>query len=204
MEKKFCLLASSNENKVNELKEILSDFEFEIISLNDIEERVEVVEDQDTFEGNARKKAQAYHEIYPDYYILADDSGLAIEPLNGRPGVYSARYGGEDASYPEKFDMLWDELNASGVEEENWNAKFVCAIAWWQAGRDVATVFTGEMPGKISSAAKGENGFGYDPIFYLEKYKKTSAEIDPKTKNLISHRGQALRKLKYFLADEMK
>ncbi len=199
MNEKVCLLASTNENKLKEVREILGDFGFTVINLNDLDNSIDVVEDGHTFSENAGKKARAYHEIYPDYYILTDDSGLSVDALGGRPGIYSARYAGTDSDYETKFNMLWKELGESGVEPENWTAKFVCAIAWWDPNRDMYTIFTGEMNGVIIDQPRGENGFGYDPIFYLPNRAKTSAELDPVEKNRISHRGRALRKLKHYL-----
>lgn len=198
-----CLIASSNVNKAREVQEILKDFNFEVLTTHDVEEELEVIEDADSFTGNALLKAKAYHERYPEYYVLADDSGLMIEALDGRPGIYSARYGG-DLSYPEKFKLIWSELAETGVDPNEWRAKFVCAIAWCEPGVSLsgevdARVFQGEMHGIILNEARGENGFGYDPIFYLPEFRKTNAEISPEEKNKISHRGRALSELQKYL-----
>lgn len=201
-----CLIASSNVNKAKEVKEILKDFNFEVLTTRDIEEELDVIEDADSFAGNALLKAKAYHERYPEYYILADDSGLMIEALDGRPGIYSARYGG-DLSYPEKFKLIWNELAETTVDPNDWRAKFVCAIAWCEPGVPIteeidAKIFEGEMHGIILDEARGENGFGYDPIFYLPEYGKTNAEISPEEKNKISHRGRALAMLQNYLKNK--
>lgn len=201
-----CLIASSNVNKAKEVKEILKDFNFEVLTTRDIEEELYVIEDADSFAGNALLKAKAYHERYPEYYILADDSGLMIEALDGRPGIYSARYGG-DLSYPEKFKLIWNELAETTVDPNDWRAKFVCAIVWCEPGVPIteeidAKIFEGEMHGIILDEARGENGFGYDPIFYLPEYGKTNAEISPEEKNKISHRGRALAMLQNYLKNK--
>lgn len=201
-----CLIASSNVNKAKEVKEILKDFNFEVLNTHDIEEELDVIEDADSFAGNALLKAKAYHERYPEYYILADDSGLMIEALDGRPGIYSARYGG-DLSYPEKFKLIWNELAETTVDPSDWRAKFVCAIAWCEPGVPIteeidAKIFEGEMHGIILDEARGENGFGYDPIFYLPEYGKTNAEISLEDKNKISHRGRALAMLQNYLKNK--
>ena len=201
-----CLIASSNVNKAKEVKEILKDFNFEVLTTHDIEVELDVIEDADSFAGNALLKAKAYHERYPEYYILADDSGLMIEALDGRPGIYSARYGG-DLSYPEKFKLIWNELAETTLDPNDWRAKFVCAIAWCEPGvsntEEIdAKIFEGEMHGIILDEARGENGFGYDPIFYLPEYGKTNAEISPEEKNKISHRGRALAMLQNYLENK--
>lgn len=200
-----CLIASSNVNKAKEVQEILKDFNFEVLTTHDLEEELDVVEDADSFAGNALLKAKAYHARYPEYYILADDSGLMIEALDGRPGIYSARYGG-NLAYPEKFKLIWNELADTGVDPKDWRAKFVCAIAWCEPAKTNsrvdsfdAKIFQGEMHGIILEEARGDNGFGYDPIFYLPEYGKTNAEISPQEKNKISHRGKALAKLQDYL-----
>lgn len=196
---KILVLASSNKDKMQEIEAIFQGLNFTIKRAIDMGEEIEIVEDQDTFEGNAILKARAYHALYPEHYILADDSGLAIDALDGHPGVYSARYGGEGADYLTKSRMLWDALRATGVPEEEWFAQFVCAVCFWMPGESEPMVFNGEMEGRIIPEQRGEHGFGYDPIFYLDSYGKTSAEIDPEEKNKISHRGLALAKLREYL-----
>ena len=198
---KICLIASSNKNKIAEVKNILQEFSYKVITPAEMACEIEVEETADTFEGNALLKAKAYHELFPDYYILADDSGLAIDALKGAPGIYSARYAGVGASYPEKFKKIWNDLDKTMIPEEEWKAKFICTIAWWEVGANEAKIFRGEFEGYIIKEARGEHGFGYDPIFYLPEFEKTSAEISPELKNSISHRGRALKKLQNYIRE---
>lgn len=201
MEKdKVCLLASTNKNKLREISEILANFSFKTIGLDDLPETFEVEETADSFSGNATLKARAYHKRYPELYVLADDSGLEIKALDNKPGIYSSRFGGVNTPYKEKFKMIWSALKEREVPVEDWDARFVCSIAFFEPGDEKPLIFTGKMYGKIIPEARGDNGFGYDPIFYIPEYKKTSAEIDPELKNKISHRGRALEKLKAYLA----
>jgi len=184
------VVATKNMGKIREIKEILKDTDWEILSMKDVGINIDVVEDADTFEGNAIKKAQEIMKIC-NCVTLADDSGLVVEALNGEPGIYSARYSGENAT---------DELNNQKLlkkmeNQTNRNAKFVCAIALSYPDGTVKTV-RGEFEGQIAYSPKGSGGFGYDVIFYLPQYGKTSAELEPELKNKISHRGMALKLLK--------
>jgi XTP/dITP diphosphohydrolase len=153
---------------------------------------VDVDETGTTFEENAVIKAEAIAKICGEV-VLADDSGLEIDYLNGEPGIYSARYMGHDTSYDIKNKSLIDRLE--GVPEDKRTARFVCAVAAAIPGKETVVV-RGTMEGIIGYEIKGENGFGYDPIFFLPQYGKTSAEISPEEKNEISHRGKALRMIK--------
>lgn len=197
--KKILVIASNNKDKMREIEEIFRDTSYEVKRAADLGETLDIVEDGDTFAANALLKVQAYREIYPEYSILADDSGLVIDALDGRPGVYSARYAGVDSTYDVKINQIWQELRNSGVEEDQWTARFVCAVAFWDQDEEAVQVFEGVMEGKIAKEQRGEHGFGYDPIFYLPEYSKTSAEISPEEKNRISHRGKALAKLHEYL-----
>ena len=183
------IFATGNENKMREIREILAGRGYEILSMKEAGIDVDVVEDGKTFAENALIKARAISKIAGEL-VLADDSGLEIDALGGEPGIYSARYMGYDTSYTEKNNNLISRLE--GVPDEERTARFVCAMAAvFPDGREETVV--GTMEGRIGYEIAGENGFGYDPIFFLPKYGKTSAEISPEEKNAISHRGKALR-----------
>lgn len=192
------IFATGNENKMREIRMILKDLGMEILSQKEAGIKADVVEDGKTFEENALIKAKEIARIaredpdYRDSVILADDSGLEIDYLNKEPGIYSARYMGEDTSYDIKNQALLERL--SGVPDEKRTARFVCAIA--AAFPDgTSEVVRGTMEGIIGYEAAGENGFGYDPIFFLPEYGCTSAELSPEKKNELSHRGEGLRKM---------
>lgn len=192
------IFATGNENKMREIRMILKDLGMEILSQKEAGIKADVVEDGKTFEENALIKAKEIARIaredpdYRDSVVLADDSGLEIDYLNKEPGIYSARYMGEDTSYDIKNQALLERL--SGVPDEKRTARFVCAIA--AAFPDgTSEVVRGTMEGIIGYEAAGENGFGYDPIFFLPEYGCTSAELSPEKKNELSHRGEGLRKM---------
>ncbi|MDO4339897.1 MAG: XTP/dITP diphosphatase [Eubacteriales bacterium] len=189
---KKIIFATGNEDKMKEIREILSDLDAEVLSLKDAGIKADIVEDGKTFEENAQIKAKAICEMTGEI-VLADDSGLEIDYLNKEPGIYSARYMGEDTSYRIKNAKLIQRLE--GVPDEQRTARFVCAIAAAFPDGTVKTV-RGTMEGRIGYEEKGENGFGYDPIFYLPEYGCTSAELTMEEKNKISHRGNALRAIK--------
>ena len=196
---KRIILASNNKDKIKEVKEILTGYD--IISIKEAGVNVDVEENGTTFEENALIKARAIMKITGevtdgDTIVLADDSGLEVDALNGEPGVYSARYMGHDTSYDIKNAALLKRLE--GVEGNDRSGRFVCAIALcFPDGREI--VKRGTMEGLIAKEIKGNNGFGYDPIVYLPEYGKTSAELDPEEKNRISHRGKALALIKEVL-----
>ena len=187
---KTFVLASKNKHKAEEIKNILGEG-FEVITQTEAGAGdIEVIEDGATFEENAIKKAEEImHAVGKP--TIADDSGLCVDFLNGAPGVYTARYAGENATDGENIEKLLTALK--GVPEEDRGAKFVCVIAVAEAGKETVT-FRGECEGRIDFEPKGEGGFGYDPIFYLEKYGATMSEISAETKNSISHRSNALKK----------
>ena len=189
---KRMIFATGNENKMKEIREILGSLPLEILSIEEGGIEVDITEDGSTFEENARIKARAVCERAGEM-VLADDSGLEVDYLNKEPGIYSARYMGEDTSYRIKNANLIERLN--GVPDEKRTARFVCAVAAAFPDGSVKTV-RGTMEGRISYEEKGENGFGYDPIFYLPEYGCTSAELSMEEKNKISHRGKALRAIK--------
>jgi len=190
--KQRIIFATNNNGKMKEVKEILSDLDVEVISLKEAGILIDVVEDGTTFEENAIIKAKAIHELTKGL-ILADDSGLEVDYLNKEPGVYSARYMGEDTSYKIKNQNIIDRLE--GVPDEKRTARFVCAIAAVLPDGEVITT-SGSIEGQIGYKESGENGFGYDPIFYLPEYSCSTADLSMELKNKLSHRGIALNKMK--------
>ncbi len=181
------VIATHNRHKVEEILDILSGLKIELLSLNSFPEIGEIVEDGDTLEDNARKKARTVYNA-TGILSLADDTGLVVEALGGRPGVYSARYSGEHATYEQNNLKLLGELK--GVPAEKRNAKFRCVISIIGSGIDEIAV--GEVPGRIVDEVRGKNGFGYDPLFVADGYDITYAEMDSETKNSLSHRARAL------------
>lgn len=186
------IIATGNEDKVREIDEILEGTGFEAISMKQAGFTPDIVEDGTTFEENALIKAKAVHALTEGEYVMADDSGLCIDALDGAPGIYSARFCGEDSTYEEKFRKIFEMLK--DVPEEERTARFVCAIA---VVRPDGTSFTvrDEVSGILHEEPKGDNGFGYDPIFYVPEFGMTTAQMDPEQKNAISHRGRALRSM---------
>lgn len=192
------IFATGNEHKMVEIREILGELPVEIFSMKDVGIKADIVENGNTFEENALIKAKEVCKLAGEM-VLADDSGLEIDYLNGEPGIYSARYMGEDTSYHIKNQNLIDRLE--GVPDEKRTARFVCAIAAaFPDGRSF--VVRGTIEGIIGYEERGTNGFGYDPIFYLPERGVSTAEIPPEEKNSISHRGNALRKMKELLERE--
>ncbi|MFV0361914.1 MAG: RdgB/HAM1 family non-canonical purine NTP pyrophosphatase [Suipraeoptans sp.] len=193
------IFATHNEHKMIEIRMILSDLKTEVISQKEAGIFADVVEDGSTFEENAIIKAKAIGKIahasdkYKNSIVLADDSGLEIDYLGKEPGIYSARYMGEDTSYDIKNNNLLKRLE--GVPDEKRTARFVCAIAAvFPDGSE--EVVRGTMEGIIGHEIVGNNGFGYDPIFFLPSHGCTSAQLEPKLKNELSHRGEGLRLMK--------
>lgn len=200
MEKRI-VFATGNENKMKEIRMILSDLGMEIVSMKEAGVNADIVEDGSTFEENAMIKASEIAKYLPNDIILADDSGLEIDYLNKEPGIYSARYMGEDTSYDVKNAALIERL--SGVPDEKRSARFVCAIAAVLPD-GTKEVVRGTIEGRIGYEIAGENGFGYDPIFYVPEYQCTTAQMDPEMKNRLSHRGNALRMMRKILKEKMK
>lgn len=201
------IFATGNKNKMIEIRMILADLGCKILSQKEAGIQADVVEDGQTFEENALIKATTIAKIawqmpeYKNAVVLADDSGLEIDVLNKEPGIYSARYMGEDTSYDIKNQVLIDRLE--GVPDEKRTARFVCAIA--AALPDGSTeVVRGTMEGRIGYEITGENGFGYDPIFYLPQFGCSSAELEPEKKNELSHRGEGLRKMRKVLEEKLE
>jgi len=192
--KKF-IVATKNSGKLNEIKEILKDTEYDVVSMSDIGYNDEIEENGATFEENAMIKANALHQ-FCGQTVLADDSGLEVDALGGAPGIYTARFAGEGATDLQKIEKLLDLLK--DVPFENRKARFVCSIALiLDNGEKFVVKETCE--GYINERLEGSNGFGYDPIFYVAQYKKTMAQLDVEIKNSISHRGKALKKMLQFV-----
>ena len=186
------IFATGNEGKMKEVRMILEDLGLPVLSLKDAGITADVEENGTTFEENAQIKAKAIMEM-TGAMVLADDSGLEVDALDKEPGIYSARYMGHDTSYHIKNQNIIDRLEGKVGEERS--ARFVCAIAAaFPDGRVLIT--RGTMEGQIGYEEKGENGFGYDPIFYLPEYQCYSAELSLEEKNKLSHRGKALRLMK--------
>ncbi len=187
---KKLIFATHNQGKVVEIKQILGEG-YDVFSLKDLDVHTEIEENGTSFEENAIIKAKAICEMTGEM-VLADDSGFEVDYLNGEPGIYSARYLGEDTSYDIKnADLL---KRCEGVPEEKRGARFVCVIACAYPDGNVITT-KGVIEGKLAHEPKGTHGFGYDPIFYLPERGCTTGELLPEEKNKISHRGIALRKM---------
>ncbi len=190
---KRIIFATGNAGKMREIREILADFGGEILSMKEAGVSTDAEENGASYEENALIKARSVAEKAGDAVVLADDSGLEIDALGGEPGIYSARYLGEDTSYRVKNANLIERL--AGVPEEKRTARFVCAIAAvLPDGRELVT--KAAVEGRIGYEEKGEGGFGYDPIFYVPEFGRTTAELSEEEKNQISHRGKALRLMK--------
>ena len=203
MKMRRIVFATGNQGKLKEIKEIMKDIDVEVVSMKEADALVDVDETGMTFSENAEIKAKSIAEFLKNRceeqgktftdIVLADDSGLEVDALNKEPGIYSARYMGEDTSYRIKNQNIIDRL--VGVPDEQRTARFVCAIAAaFPDGR--VKIVREAMEGIIGYEERGENGFGYDPIFFLPEYGKSSAEISREEKNSISHRGKALRAIK--------
>lgn len=189
------VLASKNKHKLEEIKKISSDLPIEWVLLNNLDQEIpEIIEDGTSFEENAFKKAMVVHK-FTGLPVVADDSGLEVDALNGAPGIYSARYGGEHANYQKNNEKLLKEL--LNIPDEKRTARFHCVAVYVDQYRKKA--FHGIVEGKIASAPRGEGGFGYDPLFIPEGYDQTFAELGEEVKNAISHRARAFKQLKEFM-----
>ena len=194
------VFATGNQNKMKEIRMILEDLGMPIYSMKELGIEEDIVEDGETFEANAEIKARAIAKHLPNDIILADDSGLEIDYLDKAPGVYSARFAGEDTSYDIKNRILLDRLE--GVPDDERTARFVCAVA--AVFPDGTTSVVREtIEGQIGHEIVGANGFGYDPIFYVPEFGCTTAEMTPEQKNKLSHRGKALRAIKILLEEKL-
>ena len=215
------IFATGNKDKMREIREIMADCDVEIYSMKEAGINIDIVEDGDTFEANSTIKAKAISdyisgkgmseeqkddswkavsEKYKGAIVLADDSGLEIDYLNKEPGVYSARYMGEDTPYTVKNNHIIELLK--DVEGDDRSARFVCVIACvFPDGRSFTC--RGVVEGQIGYSEKGENGFGYDPIFYVPEFGCTTAELSEEQKNAVSHRGKALEKMREILKESV-
>ncbi|MCD8181328.1 MAG: XTP/dITP diphosphatase [Firmicutes bacterium] len=183
------IAATKNKGKIREMREILSPLGFDVVSQQEIEIDIDVEETGDTFEKNALIKARAVAMVC-DYPVLADDSGICVDALGGAPGVRSARYAGDNATDADRINKMLAEIGGS----ENRGAKFVTAVAFiFPDGKEITA--SGEVKGHITKEPMGDNGFGYDPIFYCDELGKTFAQSSDDEKNSVSHRGRALKNL---------
>lgn len=193
------LLATRNKKKIEEMQRILRGMDVKVLSIDDFLSCPEVEEDMETFEGNAVKKAASASK-FTNKAAVADDSGLEVYALNGAPGVRSARYAGENADDAANIEKLLKEMK--DIPDEQRGARFVCCIALAfpdSKGHGDVITFFGTVEGVIGKEPKGSMGFGYDPVFYPKGYNKSFAEMSPEQKDVISHRGIALEKLKKYL-----
>ena len=200
---KKLVVASNNVGKIKEIKKILSDINIEVISLKDIGLDIDVEEDGLTFEDNARKKCtEIYKELVKrgenNFIVMSDDSGLEVEYLNNEPGVFSARYAGEHGNDKENNEKLL--LNLKGVDYKNRKARFVCQLAIINYKNEYKSI-RGTVEGYILENEKGNEGFGYDPLFFYEPLNKSFAELTLEEKNKISHRGLALKKFREIIEE---
>ncbi|ADK16711.1 MULTISPECIES: XTP/dITP diphosphatase [Clostridium] len=199
---KKLVVASNNCNKIREIKQILSKYPIEILSMKDMNLNVDILEDGKTFSENAYKKASTiYHILQDKCMVLADDSGLMVKGLNGAPGVYSARFAGEHGNDKKNNEKLLKLLE--GMKPQDREAKFVCALVLIVDSKRTFKV-EGEVNGIICDEERGNNKFGYDPLFYVPEYHKTFGELPYEIKNSISHRANALKKLKEQMRDIME
>ena len=200
METLEVVIATRNSGKLREIRQILAPLGLRILSLQDFPEVPEILEDGQTFAGNAIKKA-AVVARWTGRIAIADDSGLAVDALEGRPGVLSSRYAGEGATDPDRYQKLLQEM--AGVPPGQRRAAFICAMAVASPEGKVEFV-EGECRGEIASFPRGTQGFGYDPVFFIPELGRTMAEVEPELKNRISHRARALEKLRQVLPTFIK
>ena len=190
---KKLIVASNKDHKIKEIKEMLSQFPFEVLSLKEANINIDVEETGSTFIENAYIKASEIFKIADGNMVLADDSGLSVESLNGAPGVFSARFAGEHGNTKANNEKLLYLLESASEAQRK--AKFICAMVLIINEDEIVKV-QGEAEGIITAEFRGEEGFGYDPLFFVPEYKKTFAQMSSEEKNSISHRGRALDKLK--------
>ena len=194
------ILSSGNKNKIQEIKDILKELDLEVVSKDELGfAEFDVVEDADTLEGNAFKKAKELSKLV-DGIVLADDTGLFVDALNGEPGVRSARYSGEDTNYQRNNELLLKNLDGVPTEKRTAHFKTVMALVL-ENGETLKA--EGVCNGKIGFVQHGENGFGYDPLFVVDGLNKTFAQMSKEEKNKLSHRAKALQNLKKVLEKEL-
>jgi len=200
MQEKEIIIASNNEGKVAEIRDLFSDLPFTVLSLKDVGAEINIVEDQPDFAGNSLKKARET-SLITGSIALADDSGLEVDALGGKPGVLSARFAGEHATDQENNCKLLDMMN--GIEESKRSARFRCVVTMYFPDGYYLQA-EGTCHGRIGFSPRGSSGFGYDPLFVVDVYGKTMAELSMQEKNAISHRSQALKELKKLLETESR
>ncbi|MCF6408692.1 XTP/dITP diphosphatase [Pseudalkalibacillus salsuginis] len=191
------IIASHNEGKVKEFREMFEKFNVKVVSLRDLDFHDEIEENGSTFKENASIKAETIANHFHEP-VIADDSGLVIDALDGRPGVYSARYAGEEKDDKANLHKVLAEMEH--VAEKDRSARFICVLAVAQPGKETSSV-EGKCEGFILHEKRGDHGFGYDPIFYIPALGKTLAQLEPGEKNRISHRANALKELRYHWSD---
>ncbi len=192
---KKLLIASNNAHKAEEIKEMLSPLGAEVFTLKDKNIDIDVIEDADTLEGNALKKAKEIYKV-AKMPVISDDTGLFVKALRGKPGVYSARYAGENATYKDNCEKIISELKSFGME---YSPAYFMAVICLYIDDDVHYFFEGTSNGQIITEMRGDEGFGYDPLFIPKGHIRTFAELKPEEKNKVSHRGRALDELKEFI-----
>jgi XTP/dITP diphosphohydrolase len=195
------IIATKNKGKFREIKNILKGLKVKVISLNELPDTIKIKEDGRSFFENALKKAKAVSKIYQTDLVVGEDSGLEVKYLDNRPGIYSKRYSGKNSTDLKNNLKLLKELE--GLEKKDRKAYFRCTIALVK-GSKLLKKFEGRLAGFINERITGRGGFGYDPVFYLPKYKKTVAQLPLREKNKISHRAKAFLKLKNFLVNYLK
>ena len=194
------VFASGNEGKVKEIREMLEEMEIQLVSLKDYADVPEIVEDGKSFLENALKKAKII-SAFTGNTVLADDSGLQVDVLGGEPGIYSARYAGEKATDDDNINLLLAKLK--NIPQEERTASFCCALVLYNADGSYDS-FESKWKGQIIDERRGDNGFGYDPVFFVPELKKTAAELPSEIKNKVSHRGQAFAQFKRKLVERLK
>lgn len=190
------VLATRNQDKIQEIRRLLNDLDLEVVTLDSFPTAPEVVEDGDTLEANALKKARVIHD-FTGLTAVSDDTGLEVTYLGGAPGVYSSRYAGESATYADNVNKLLEELKEVPFEQRKARFRTVVAVV----GQGIERILEGTVDGYIVDTRAGTGGFGYDPIFYVPKYKRTFAEMDLALKNKVSHRAKAFEALLTWLRD---
>lgn len=190
---KEIVIATKNAHKIIEMKKMLEPLGYNVLTLFDFDEFPDIIEDKDTFQGNAEKKAKQL-SLYLNKDVISDDSGIEVFALDNAPGVYSARYAGEDVTYDDNNKLLLKNMKSI----KNRGARFVTTICLYRQGQE-SVFFEGYLYGEIAEEYKGENGFGYDPIFIVKDTNKHLAEFTLEEKNKISHRAIALKKLIQYL-----
>ncbi|MDP2923507.1 MAG: RdgB/HAM1 family non-canonical purine NTP pyrophosphatase [Candidatus Omnitrophota bacterium] len=192
------IIATQNPGKLREIKHLLKGVKFSIVSLNELGRKFNIKENEKTFFENAVKKTLPISKAYKDNLVAGEDSGLVVDYLGGKPGVFSKRYSGKKWTYHKNNLKILKELE--GVERKKRKAHFICYLVLIKNGKIIKKI-EGQLNGFIHNEIKGKGGFGYDPIFYLPKYKKTVAELPLSEKNKISHRALAFLKLKQYLTN---